>query len=78
MTIEFIETERFKRRFRKLNKNERNSANKQLCLFADDPFYPSLQTERLVGNVYASIVTDDIRFTWEFGKEKSTVILMNI
>ncbi len=69
---------RFDRAFDKLPAEIRKRFAKQLDLFLRDPFYPSLHTERISGGVYASRVTDFYRFTWEFGEEKSTVILRNI
>ncbi|MFH1151386.1 MAG: hypothetical protein V1748_13025 [Actinomycetota bacterium] len=73
-----VSLSRFDRAFGKLPKDIQKRFEKQLDLFIQDPFYPSLQTERIRGSVYASRVTDFYRFTWEFGDEKSTVILRNI
>jgi mRNA-degrading endonuclease RelE of RelBE toxin-antitoxin system len=69
---------RFDRAFNKLPADIQRRFAKQLAFFLQDPFYPSLHTERITGGVYASRVSDFYRFTWEFGEEKSTVILRNI
>ncbi len=69
---------RFDRAFDKLPSDIKKRFSKQLEHFIQDPFYPSLKTERIRGSIYASRVWDFYRFTWEFGEEKSTVILRNI
>ncbi|PKQ28404.1 MAG: hypothetical protein CVT63_02860 [Candidatus Anoxymicrobium japonicum] len=69
---------RFDKAFEKLPRDIKKRFAKQLSLFTQDPFYPSLKTERIRGAIYASRVTDFYRFTWEFGDDKSTVILRNI
>jgi mRNA-degrading endonuclease RelE of RelBE toxin-antitoxin system len=73
-----VSLSRFDRAFDKLPQDIKKRFNKQLDHFIQDPFYPSLKTERIRGTVYASRVTDFYRFTWEFAEEKSTVILRNI
>jgi mRNA-degrading endonuclease RelE of RelBE toxin-antitoxin system len=73
-----VSLRRFDRAFEKLPRDIKKRFSKQLDLFIQDPLYPSLKTERIRGAVYASRVTEFYRFTWEFGEEKSTVILRNI
>lgn len=73
-----VSLSRFDRAFDKLPLEIRKRFSKQLEHFVQDPFYPSLKTERIRGSIYASRVSDFYRFTWEFGEEKSTVILRNI
>lgn len=79
MPLEIIVSpSRFDRAFDKLPREIKKRFSKQLDLFIQDPFYPSLKTERIRGSVHASRVADFYRFTWEFAEEKSTVILRNI
>lgn len=73
-----IRLSRFDRAFGKLPQEIKKRFSKQLDFFIQDPFYPSLKTERIKGSIFAFRVTDYYRFTWEFGEEKSTVILRNI
>jgi mRNA-degrading endonuclease RelE of RelBE toxin-antitoxin system len=73
-----VSLRRFDRAFDKLPRDIKKRFSKQIELFIEDPFYPSLKTERIKGGVYASRVTDFYRFTWEFGEEGSTVVLRNI
>lgn len=73
-----VSLNRFERSFDKLPEDIKKRFEKQLDHFIKDPFYPSLKTERIIGNIYASRVTDFYRFTWQFGEEKSTVVLRNV
>jgi|BarGraNGADG00312_1021997.scaffolds.fasta_scaffold19104_2 mRNA-degrading endonuclease RelE of RelBE toxin-antitoxin system len=75
-----IRLNRFVRAFDDLDADIQKIAEKQFHFFIENPFHPSLHTEKIdkAKGIYASRITDNVRFTWQFGEEKSTVVLRNV
>ena len=53
--------ERFRTCFERLPKNVQDLARKQYQLWQRDPFHPSMQFKRLVGNVWSVRIGDHYR-----------------
>jgi len=73
-------TDRWKKAFLSLGENDRIAKDRKLQLFRQNPRHPSLRSKPVQGNkdVWESSVSMNIRFTWEWSREKGTVILRNV
>ena len=62
-----IRLDSFLKDFKKLSKHLKKQAEKQLRLFIQDPYYPSLQTHKMNDsrNIWEARVTDSYRFTFQ-------------
>ena len=82
MPINKIEiTNRFKREFKKLSNSDKNSFEKQINTFMDNPnppYHPSLRIKKIQGTngIFEMTITMGVRLTFEFGEDK--IILRNI
>lgn len=75
-------TQRFKRSFQKLTKDEQQTFQKQLELFLQNPiapFHPSLRIKKIQGtaNIFECRINRDIRMTWQYYQSDS-ILLRNI
>ena len=72
MTILIIErTDKFKREYKKLPDNIKESFKKQFSRFVEHPyakFHPSLRIKRIQGtiNIFEMTITMSIRVTWQY------------
>jgi len=66
--MEFIFTERFKKSYRKLSKDEQKTLHKKLTLMGKNPHHPSLRTKKVQGtnDIFECSVTISIRMTWQY------------
>ena len=62
-----IRSDSFLKDFKKLPKHLRKQTEKQLKLFVQDPYYPSLQTHKMNDsrNIWEAKVTNSYRFTFQ-------------
>ncbi|MFA7204368.1 MAG: hypothetical protein WC188_11760 [Candidatus Caldatribacteriota bacterium] len=72
-------TQRFKRSFQKLTKDEQQTFQKQIELFLQNPtapFHPSLQIKKIQGTaeIFECRINRDIRMTWQY--HRSVYILL--
>lgn len=72
-------TERFKKSFKRLNKQEQMQFQNKMELFINNVLHPSLRTKKIKGidNFYESSINMDIRIIWYFENEE-LIILVNI
>jgi mRNA interferase RelE/StbE len=75
-------TQRFKRSFQKLKKEEQQAFQKQIELLIQNPtapFHPSLQIKEIKGTVeiFECRINRDIRMTWQYYQSDS-ILLRNI
>lgn len=74
-------TDKFKREYKKLPNNIKESFKKQFTKFIEHPyaeFHPSLRIKRIqgTGNIFEMTITMDIRVTWQY--IDSGILLRNI
>jgi len=70
-------TKTFKHELDKLSKVDQEKVLKKMALLAEDPFYPSLRTKKMMsgdGN-FESSVNMDIRIIWQFDDEEDKLII---
>ena len=72
-------TERFKKSFKRLNKQEQIQFQNKMELFINNVLHPSLRTKKIKGidNFYESSINMDIRIIWYFENEE-LIILVDI
>jgi mRNA-degrading endonuclease RelE of RelBE toxin-antitoxin system len=73
-------TNRFKKQYKKLNREIKDSVIDSIKKLQADPFYSSLHTEKIKGtNFYSSRVNINYRFSWQFkSDENNSIIIRNI
>jgi mRNA interferase RelE/StbE len=73
--MEFIFTERFKKSFKQLSKDEKKTLYKKLDLMSENPHHPSLRTKKVQGtdNIFECSINMAIRTTWQC--EGNTILL---
>ena len=68
-------THRFKKQAQDLPQEIKNSLQASLKKLIEDPFYNSLQTEKIKGtNIFSSRINKQYRFSWQF--EKGNIIIL--
>ena len=69
--MELIFTERFKKSYRQLSKDEQKTLRKKLDLMSKNPHYPSLRTKKVQGtdNIFECSINMAIRMTWQYDGE---------
>ncbi|MDQ7837537.1 MAG: hypothetical protein RDU59_03485 [Thermodesulfobacteriota bacterium] len=69
--MELIFTERFKKSYRQLSKDEQKTLHKKLDLMSKNPHYPSLRTKKVQGtdNIFECSINMAIRMTWQYDGE---------
>ena len=69
--MEFIFTERFKKSYRQLSKDEQNTLHNKLDLMSKNPHHPSLRTKKIQGtsNIFECSINMTIRMTWQYDGE---------
>ena len=72
-------TERFKKSFKRLNKQEQIQFQNKMELFINNVLHPSLRTKKIKGfdNFYESSINMDIRIIWYFENDE-LIILVDI
>ena len=78
--IEVFVTEEFEKRYKDLPKDIKNKAEKQEKLFGDNPFHPSLNTEKLSPkekDIWSFRVDKKYRIIFQF-KNRDRVTFMTI
>ncbi len=72
-------TERFKKSFKRLNKQEQIQFQNKMELFINNVLHPSLRTKKIkdIDNFYESSINMDIRIIWYFENEE-LIILVDI
>jgi mRNA interferase RelE/StbE len=75
-------TQRFKRSFQKLKKEEQQAFQKQIELLIQKPippFHPSLRIKKIQGtaNIFECSINRDIRMTWQY-HQSEYILLRNI
>jgi len=74
-------TQRFKRGFQKLTKEEQQAFQKQIELLLPNPtapFHPSLRIKKIQGtaNIFECTINKDIRMTWQY-HQSEFILLRN-
>jgi mRNA-degrading endonuclease RelE of RelBE toxin-antitoxin system len=69
--MDFIFTERFKKSYKKLPKDEQKALHKKLSLMGRNPHHPSLRTKKVRGtnDIFECSVSMSIRMTWKHDSE---------
>ncbi|MDD5636834.1 MAG: hypothetical protein PHD84_03320 [Atribacterota bacterium] len=80
--MKFKITQRFKRSFQKLTKEEQQAFQKQIDIFLQNPtvpFHPSLQVKKIQGTaeIFECRINRDIRMTWQY-QQSEYILLRNI
>lgn len=70
-------TDRFKKAFNNLNKDEQNQFENKMKLFIENVLHPSLRTKKIKGykDLYESSINMDIRIIWYFECDKLIILL---
>lgn len=70
-------TDRFKKAFNNLNKDEQNQFENKMKLFIENVLHPSLRTKKIKGykDLYESSINMDIRIIWYFENDKLIILL---
>jgi mRNA interferase RelE/StbE len=66
--MEFIFTERFKKSYRELSRDEQKALHKKLDLMSKNPHHPSLRTKKVQGtdDIFECSINMSIRMTWQY------------
>ncbi len=66
--MEFIYTDRFKKSYKQLSKEEKKTLQKKLILMMKNPHHPSLRTKKVQGtdNIFECSVNMAVRMTWQY------------
>jgi mRNA-degrading endonuclease YafQ of YafQ-DinJ toxin-antitoxin module len=75
-------TNKFRRSFKSLSKNEKKLFRKQIELlinYSKPPFYPSLRIKKIrgVSEIFECTISREIRMTWQYNSA-DTILLRNI
>ena len=83
--FKLIVTERFLNQATELPPGVYDQLQKALRLLEDNPRHPSLRTHEVKcasgdygGKIFEGYVNLQYRFTWEYGAEKSAIIMRNV
>ena len=77
MVYQLSLTDRFKKNYQMLSKNEQKQTMKKLTLLAENPMHPSLRTKRIQGttDLFECSVNMDIRIIWYYEGDKLIILL---
>ena len=78
--MEILLSKEFRKSFSCLDKQIQKRADKQIIIFKNNPFYPSLHTEKLIPKtkeVWSFRIDKKYRATFEF-IDKNTILFLNI
>ncbi len=66
--MEFIYTDRFKKSYKQLSKEEKKILHKKLLLMIKNPLHPSLRTKKVQGtdNIFECSINMAVRMTWQY------------
>ena len=66
--MEFIVTDRFKKSYKNLSKQDQKTLRKKLDLMSRNPHHPSLRTKKVQGtdNIFECTINMAIRMTWQY------------
>jgi mRNA interferase RelE/StbE len=66
--MEFIYTDRFKKSYKQLSKEEKKALHKKLLLMIKNPLHPSLRTKKVQGtdNIFECSINMAVRMTWQY------------
>ncbi|MBI4764526.1 MAG: hypothetical protein HY787_07970 [Deltaproteobacteria bacterium] len=69
--MEFIYTDRFKKSYKQLSKEEKKALHKKFLLMIKNPHHPSLRTKKIQGtdNIFECSITMAVRLTWQYEEE---------
>ena len=69
--MEFIYTDRFKKYYKQLSKEEKKARQKKLLLMDKNPHHPSLRTKKVQGtdNIFECSINMAVRMTWQYDGE---------
>ena len=70
-------TDRFKRAYNSLSRNEQIQFENKMRLFVQDVLHPSLRTKKIKGHkdLYESSINMDIRIIWYFENDELIVLV---
>ena len=70
-------TEKFEKRYRNFNKNEKKQIDKTIKLLVQNPLHPSLRTKKIKGteNIFECSANMDIRIIWYYEGENLIILL---
>jgi mRNA interferase RelE/StbE len=65
--MEFIYTDRFKKSYKQLSKEEKKALHKKFLLMIKNPHHPSLRTKKVQGtdNIFECSINMAVRMTWQ-------------
>lgn len=77
MAFRITYTPRFEKNFKKLSDKERAQFKKELKIFVENPFHPSLRTKRIQGteDLFEFSVNMDIRVIWYYENDEIVMIV---
>jgi len=69
--MDFIFTDRFKRSYKNLSKQDQKTLQKKLDLMSKNPYHPSLRTKKVQGtdNIFEGSINTALRMTWQYDGE---------
>jgi len=75
--LQITYTDRFKKHYKKLERQDKNLFQQKLRLFIDNPRHPSLRTKRIQGsdNLFEFSINIDIRVIWYYEGDNLVVLI---
>ncbi|HDQ04195.1 MAG TPA: hypothetical protein ENN23_06460 [Deltaproteobacteria bacterium] len=69
--MDFIFTQRFKKSYKQLSKDEQKTLRKKLELMGENPHHPSLRTKKVQGTgaIFECSINMSVRLTWQYEGE---------
>jgi mRNA interferase RelE/StbE len=69
--MEFIYTDRFKKSYKQLSKEEKKALHRKFLLMIKNPHHPSLRTKKVQGtdNIFECSINMAVRMTWQYEGE---------
>ncbi len=73
--MEFIFTDRFKKSYNQLSKEEKKTLHKKFLLMIKNPHHPSSRTKKVQGtdNIFECTINMAVRMTWQY--DKNSIVL---
>ncbi len=85
MPFTLVPTDHFLSRAERLTEEVYQQLKKQILLLEQNPRHPSLKTHEVKntigsfgGKIFEAYINKQYRFTWEYGKQRSEIILRNV
>lgn len=75
--LQITYSDRFKKHYKKLERQDKNLFQQKLRLFIDNPRHPSLRTKRIQGsdNLFEFSINIDIRVIWYYEGDNLVVLI---